>query len=281
MSPSAAKHGWRTVWRRHRIAALPQEHGAWVFLFSPLFIGLAAGGWWSPGVPWLVLGALAAFLVRQPLTLWVKVRAGRRPPQQARLAWRWTMVYLALGGLALAGLLALGNAFVLWLALPGLPVFVWHLALVARRAERRQIGVEIVASGVLALSAPAAYWVARGGYHPWGWWLWALTWMQSAASIVYAYLRLAQRGWSAVPPVGQRLRAGWRALLYAGFNLVLSFGLAARGVVPWGVGLAYAVQAVETLWGTLRPAVGVRPSGIGLRQFVVSTLFTVLFILAL
>jgi hypothetical protein len=33
------------------------------------------------------------------------------------------------------------------------------------------------------------------------------------------------------------------------------------------------------VWGTLRPAVGVRPTLIGVRQLIVSTIFTVLFIL--
>ncbi|MFN2236858.1 MAG: hypothetical protein ACK2U1_21730 [Anaerolineales bacterium] len=83
--------------------------------------------------------------------------------------------------------------FVLYLSIPGVFVFGWHLWLVSQRAERRQIGVEIVASGVLALSAPAAYWTSVGETDPLGWWLWILTWLQSAASIVYAYLVLGAK----------------------------------------------------------------------------------------
>jgi hypothetical protein len=61
------------------------------------------------------------------------------------------------------------------------------------------MGVEIVASGILALAAPAAFWVGRGYPDPQGWVLFGLVWLQSAASIVYAYLRLEQRSLTDVP----------------------------------------------------------------------------------
>ena len=43
--------------------------------------------------------------------------------------------------------------------------------------------------------------------------------------------------------------------------------------------IPYALQWGETIWGTIKPAVGMRPTAIGLRQLIVSSLFTVLFIL--
>jgi hypothetical protein len=168
---------------------------------------------------------------------------------------------------------------VLYLALPGIPVFAWHLWLVTRRAERRQAGVEFIASGVLALSAPAAYWISVGSPDAVGWWLWGLTWLQSAASIVYAYLRLEQRQWQQIPPLKIRLQAGRRALSYTSFNLGLVLILAMIGYLPTWLFWPYALQWAESLWGTLNPAVGVKPNRIGLRQLVVSTLFTLLFII--
>ena len=172
----------QTVWQKH--VAITQEHGSWVFLFSPLLIGLAAGGRWTAASAWLIVAALAAFLVRQPLTVMVKVWSKRRGPQDLAPAFFWAAVYALLGLIGLWGLWRHGQAQLAVLALPGVPVFLWHLVLVARRAERRQIGVEIVASGVLALAAPAAFWIGRGEQDPMGWWLWALTWFQSAASIL-------------------------------------------------------------------------------------------------
>jgi hypothetical protein len=96
---------------------------------------------------------------------------------------------------------------------------------------------------------------------------------------VYAYLRLAQREWSQVPAPRQRLRAGLRALAYTSFNLALTLVLGLLAVVPLLAFTPYLLQWLESLWGTFRPAVKVRPTVIGMRQLIVSCLFTILFIL--
>ena len=267
-----------SLFRRH--VAVPGEHGAWVFLLSPLLIGLFAGGRWSLASVVLVVAALAAFLLRQPVTIAVKAYSGRRSRDDLPAARFWMVVYGLIALASTAALISLGFGFVLWLALPGAPVFIWHLYLVSRREERRQIGVEVVGSGVLALSAPAAYWISVGRADPLGWWLFGLTWFQSAASIVYAYLRLEQRELRAMPAVPTRLRMARRALLYTTFNVLATTVLSALGVFPALLPVPYLVQWLETLWGTLSPAVGVKPTVIGVRQLVVSTVFTLLFILA-
>lgn len=263
--------------RRH--IALTQEHGSWVFLFSPLLIGLFAADRFPGAAAWFVLTALGAFLFRQPLTFAVKIYAGRRGRKDLPAAIFWMAVY---GLVTLTGyiLLALaGRGWLAVLALPGLPILLWHLRLVSIRAERRQIGMEIIASGALALAAPGAYWSATGQYDPAGWWLWALTWLQSAGSITYAALRLAQRVWKTTPPASERLAAARRALIYTTFNVAVAWALGIMGWVPGWIWLAFAVQWVECLWGTWRPAVQMRPTAIGLRQLAVSILFTLVFIL--
>mgnify|MGYP005855143739 CR=1 FL=1 len=246
----------KSLFRRQ--AALPQEHGAWVFLLSPLLIGLFAGERWSAASTLVVIAALAAFLVRQPVALLVKIASGRRARRDLPAALFWALAYTLIGLAALAGLVAQGHVYQLSLALPGLPVFAWHLWLISRRAERRQVGVELVASGVL----------------------WALTWLQSAASIVYAYLRLAQRELPQTPSLPARLSMAGRALAYTSFNLAFAAVLALGGFVPPWLPLPYALQWAESLWGALRPALGARPTAIGVRQLIVSALFTGLFILA-
>jgi hypothetical protein len=62
-----------------RTIALPQEHGSWIFLISPLLIGLFAGKNLNAGSLALTLAALVAFLIRQPITVSVKIYSGRRP----------------------------------------------------------------------------------------------------------------------------------------------------------------------------------------------------------
>ena len=62
-----------------RHVAVPNEHGSWVFLFCPLLIGLFAGGKFHSGSLLLVGASLAAFMLRQPITILVKILSKRRP----------------------------------------------------------------------------------------------------------------------------------------------------------------------------------------------------------
>ena len=133
-------------------------------------------------------------------------------------------------------------------------------------------------SGVLALAAPAAYWAGTGAPDTLGGWLWALSWLQSAASIVYAYLRLEQRVLPGMPDLRVRLRIGAPAMAFCGANTAFAVALGIAGVISPLVFVAFAVQFAEAIWGTLRPAVGARPARIGARQSIVSGLFTFLFI---
>src|SRR5512134_2222532 len=83
-----------TTWNYNNLLkkhiAIPQDHGSWVFLFSPLLIGLFAGGQWSFASLVLLLGALAAFLLRQPVTIAVKIFSGRRPRRELQAAIFWS-----------------------------------------------------------------------------------------------------------------------------------------------------------------------------------------------
>jgi hypothetical protein len=258
---------------------LPQDHGSWVFIFSPLLIGLFAGGRFTLASLSLVIAAIAAFLARQPITIAVKAFSGRRAKSDLAPARFWIALYGLIGLVALIALLRAGFGYLPLLAIPGVPVFAWHLWLVSRREERRQVNMEIIATGVLALAAPAAYWVGIGRYDPAGWWLWILVWFQTAASIVYAYLRLEQRD----QPQGLETAALWkrgrRAFLYTAFNLIVVFALGLLSILPPFLFLPYLVQWLETLWGIFQPAVKWKPTRIGIRQLIVSTLWTILFIL--
>ncbi len=171
-----------------------------------------------------------------------------------------------------------GYGYVVYLAIPGIPVFAWHLWLVSKRAERRQAGVEIIATGVLSLASPAAFWVGIGHYDPTGWWLWLLTWLQSAASIVYAYLRLEQRTLAEIPARSEQLKMGSRALVYTSFNFFLSLGLGFLAILPQFIFVPFLIQWLESIWGVFNPAFKIKPVIIGMRQLVVSMLWTILFI---
>ncbi|MBU2610980.1 MAG: YwiC-like family protein [Chloroflexi bacterium] len=264
------------LFRRH--VALPQDHGTWVLMLSPLLIGLFTGERLTRASVYLVIGMLAAFLIRQPVTLAIKAYAGRRAKTDLPAAHFWILLYGLVILAALGGLIADGFAYVLYLTIPGVIVFGWHLYLVTKRAERRQVGVEVVASGVLALAAPAAFWTGEGVYDPIGWALWLLVWLQSAASIVHAYLRLEQRDQVEVPPRDEQWKMARRALLYTSFNLTSVAMLSFFALLPRFLALPYLLQWAETLWGTTHPAIGFKPTKIGMRQLIISALFTLLFI---
>lgn len=255
---------------------LPQDHGSWVFILSPLLVGLFAGGQFNFAALSLIVAAMTGFLIRQPVTIALKAYTGRRPRTDLPAAYFWVTVYGLVMALALVGLVASGSGYVLYLAIPGVPVFAWYLWLISRREERKQAGVEIMATGVLSLAAPAAYWVGTGRYDSAGWWLWTLVWMQSAASIVYAYLRLEQRN----PVRSSNLpKMRLRAFAFTTFNLALSVGLGFASVLPRFIFMPYLLQWTETIWGILHPATGWKPTRIGIRQLIVSTLWTILFII--
>lgn len=278
MTKSATIPSMQSSYVRRQIF-LPQDHGSWVFLFSPLLIGLFAGGRFTFASLSLVIAAIAAFLVRQPLTIAVKAYSGRRPKSDVPAARFWIVLYGLILIVALVGLVRAGFAYLVLLAIPGAPVFAWHLWLVSRREERRQVNVEILATGVLSLAAPAAYWVGLGRYDPAGWWLWILVWFQTAASIVYAYLRLEQREQAEGLKRDELWRKGGRAFAYTTFNLIAVVVLGSLSILPRLLFLPYLVQWLETLWGIFHPAVKWKPTRIGIRQLIVSTLWTILFIL--
>lgn len=266
-----------TLFVRH--IALPQDHGSWVFLLSPLLIGLFASKVFSINSLLLIVAAMSAFLIRQPVTIAIKAYSGRRSRRDLPAARFWIVIYGIIAASSLIVLILRGFSYLLILALPGITVFLWHLYLVSKRAERRQIGIEIVATGVLALAAPAAYWIGVESADPMGWWLFLLTWLQSAASIVYAYLRLDQRVLPEMPSVKERFSMGRRSLLYTSFNLIFVGIMAIIHVLPIGLPIPYALQWGETLYGTLNPAIGFKPTKIGFRQLFISSLFTILFII--
>ena len=221
----------------------------------------------------LAIAALAGFLVRQPATILIKVRAGRRPSHDVRPSLAWAAVDLILLGSATAGLVAGGHSRILILAAPGLLVFAWHLWLVHRREDRGQMGIEIVGAGVLALAAPAAYWVCGGSSAGLPWLLWLLCWLQSAASIVLVTLRLGYRKRETAPPFRARAREGWRSLLYHGFNGVLAAALALAGWIPVPMAGGFLLMMLDAVDAIARPPIGVPPTRIGLRQLLASGLF--------
>jgi hypothetical protein len=273
---TSSRFPWRELGRRQYF--LPSEHGSWIWWIGPFAIGLAAGRRLSADV-FLLFGALLlAFLARQPASIVVKAASGRRPRRDLAPAAVWLAVYSVLSLGSLAALVSAGYRQLLFLAIPGVLVFAWHLWLVSRREERGQRGVELVAAGVLALAAPAAYWLSSGAETRTAWVLWGLCWLQSAASIVTVFLRLEQRRLQAFPL--HPWREGSRVLAYHACNLAAGLLLALVGWAPALVPVAFLLLLVDAVEGVAHPPVGARPTSIGFRQLGASLAFVFVMILA-
>jgi len=275
---TAASSKTQARWLK-KIYALPAEHGAWALWLGPLMVGIGVGGWNSAPTLLLVLAQLFAFLSRQPLIILVKALSGRRSRVDAAPALAWATGYAALAVVFGMTLIVSGFVQLLWVIAPIAPMLIWQVWLVRDRAER-QMTIELAGSGMLALAAPTAYYVAAGAIDRTALMLWLLCWLQSAAAIVYVYLRLAQRRLSEAPPIAERWRMGFRAVLYAGVNFAASGALAILGLIPSWTPLAFAAMLWQAVGGTREPCIGVRPQRIGFAQVGATAIFAALLILA-
>ncbi|GIL15716.1 MAG: hypothetical protein BroJett039_08890 [Chloroflexota bacterium] len=248
-----------------KIYLLPPEHGGWFLLLGPFALGVIAAAQPNIELLALLLFALASYIARHPLTLLVKIAAGRRAKSDTR------PTLLALGGAGVLAALPLGvliwrgYAFLLWLGIPAALVLAWQLWLVTQR-EERQLGIELVGAGMLALAASAAYWVSVGAMTPTGWWLWLLAWLYATASIVYVYLRLKQRRMKTMPTRAEQWRDGRRALLYIGAATVCALAFALARWIPSWAPLAFGLASAHFVYGITHPCVGVKPARIGIEQ---------------
>lgn len=260
--------------------ALPRQHGSWALWLAPYVIGVAVGGRPGPALIWLTVALLGGFLAIQPLTVLVKILAGRRSASDRASACFWLGVWLVTALAGAAGMTIAGHGRILWLVPPALAVLAWQMWLVGIHAERRQRGAEIASAGVLALAAPSACLVTGGSAETAGW-LWLLCWLQAAGSIVYVYLRLEQRHSRSTLPWRTRLRQSAAAVFCHLVSLAVVITLAALRRVPEGTIMPFCVLLVEAAYGGwVSPATGLRPTSIGMRQVFVHALFAALMISA-
>jgi hypothetical protein len=255
---------------------LPGEHGSWIWWLGPFAIGLGAAGRLQADVLWLLAATLSGFLLRQPVMILVKVLSRRRSRIDFRPALAWSLVYSATGFASAVGLAAAGHGALLLLILPGILLFGWQMWLVRKREDRGRTGTGVLGAGLLALAAPAAYWVSGGRSSTVPWILWVMCWLQSTASILLVYSRLEQRSWNAPASLLARFRSAGGAWMVHFFNAVTAVTLAALGWIPWLSAAGFLLMLIDLAEGTLRPAIGARPTHIGLRQLLASTVFAFL-----
>ncbi len=168
---------------------IPHEHGAWVILYAPLAMTLAVARPFRLAPSLLLLLAVTGlFLSREAAGLLLRRRG------KGGTAF-WLAVYLALALMgALPLLLIYQRMALLRVGALVLALFALHSLLLLwparRRLDRSQWG-EILATGALALTAPAAYSVATGRLDGFAWCLWAACTLYFSSSIFFVKMLLA------------------------------------------------------------------------------------------
>lgn len=248
---------------------LPREHGAWAMLYVPLAVG-AMVAWGSPlRLFLLTLSATFVFIARESLLIWFRARSrGQRNDQ----AFRFSLSYLAIAGAFGSPLLLVYHLY--WfialgfVALLLLAINAWQ----AVRREDRTIGSEMMAIAGLTLTAPAAFYAARGTVEVTALWLWALCAVYFASSIFYVKLRVSTIN----PRLNEtRRQTWWRCALYHGFLLASLSVLALTGSIDLFALAAFAPVLVRSFWSLARPVRQINLKRVGLLEIVYSLVFLI------
>ncbi len=250
------KQSFRVAALFRKTLIMPAEHGSWAWLLVPFAVGTAV----SQSFNWpamLALGAaLATFLMRQPATVWLRVRRGKARRTDGPLALTWMLL---LGGTAvLCGLILLlmGRYALLWLSVPLAVIFVLYLV-AARygRSSVRSLGMEVSGAAALAMSAPAAYIAATGQLNQTAAALWLLMAAQNVLGALYVRVRIADTHRRATH------RSGLVLAHLFGFLLIGGLGLVAW--LPLLTAVPFALILLRALWAArqLRPVADVKRFG--------------------
>ncbi|MCP4421707.1 MAG: YwiC-like family protein [Chloroflexi bacterium] len=224
---------------------LPTEHGSWSWLLVPFFVGTAVVQSFSLPV-WLVLiGGLAFFLLRQPATVWLRVRHGRGRQSDGPLALRVLLSLAVVMLLCGAGLLLLNRQVMLWLLLPFAALMVSYLLAARSKQTTRNLKMELVGAAGLALMAPAAMLAAMGQIDLTIWLLWGLLAAQNVLGVFYVRQRIADT---------HKRPFNKRPLLWSHIvGAIAMGGTAVAGLIPWLAVVPFVGFLLRAIWTIQQP----------------------------
>jgi hypothetical protein len=149
------------------------------------------------------------------------------------------------------------------------------LAINARQAVRREdrtITGEMMAIAGLTLTAPAAYYAARGGLDTKALWIWALCAVYFASSVFYVKLRV-----STINPRSDQARrqSWWRCAGYHAFLLASLVILALTGGLNAFASIAFVPVLARSFWFLARPVRQINLKRVGWLEMVYSLVFLI------
>lgn len=229
--------------------ALPNEHGGWGFTLEPVLLGLLVAPTWAG----LGLGvfALAAFLTRHPLKLWLAdLRRGKQFPRTP-IARRFALLYGVIGvsGLTLALITAKGSFW--WPLIVALPLIGLQLWFDAHNQGRNLIP-EIAGAAAMG-SVAAGIGLAGGLEAKLALGLWLVLAMRSLAAIYYARAQVRRARGESV-----NLAAVYVAEVLAITALIIGMLV---DLVPWLSVLALATLIPLSLYTFAKPPVPAKVVG--------------------
>ena len=108
--------------------------------------------------------------------------------------------------------------------------------------------------------------------------LWGANWLFAANQILFVQLRLHA---AKAEGVGNRLAAGWHALLGLGITLVVLFAAFEAGTMPRRAVLAYHPMILRNLWWYFQKPRPLNVHRLGIRELISALVFGAIFIIAL
>ena len=204
-----------------RLVLLPTEHGGWSFLLEPVALGLIVACSWAGAL--VVLAAVAAFIARQPLKLFVSDRRRGKAYARTHVAERAfaALALVALGAFAGAWVLAHGR---FWPALAiAAPLAAIGLAFDLGKRSR-EAGAELAAAVALGAIAPAIA-LAGGMRSELAFGLWGVLAARTIPTILFVRARLRlEKG----QKPGVALAIAAHAVAIAGVVVLVYGGFASR-----------------------------------------------------
>lgn len=171
---------------RLRGIALPVEHGAWGFLFEPMLAAVAVAASFSS--VWISLTVIGAFLMRQPLKIFLADLRAKRNLPQTTAALKFLLIYGSIFGVGFLGCLAFAR---IEFFIPFVIVAPLALYQIYSDASRRSRQLLPELSGSIAISSSAAVIALAGGWTlPAALALWGIFAARLIPSILYVRNRL-------------------------------------------------------------------------------------------
>ncbi len=256
-----------TVKVRIRGIALPNEHGSWGFLFEPLVAGLAIA--FSMPAAWIALTYIGAFLMRQPLRIYVADRLNGRDLPQTSVALKFALYFGLIYVVGVAGSLAFADLKSFIPILLVAPLGIYQIYADASRQSRNllpELTGAVAISSSVAVIALASGLEAGTAYA-----LWGVFAARLIPSIVYVRNRL-------------RLEKGKKfsslsAIFAHGAALAFVAVLAANGLIPKLPIAIFSVLLIRAAWGLSSYRKKVKAMRIGVWEVIYGSLTAISVIL--